>query len=86
MPRMEILSAIEREEFDAPPTFTLAQQQRYFEPSLELARLGPAGACEQKLAVCTQGIQTGLPLVDRRAGEFQFSLWQQANIHKDASC
>lgn len=39
MPRMEILSAVEREEFDAPPTFTLAQQQRYFEPSLELARL-----------------------------------------------
>ncbi|MDH5499441.1 MAG: Tn3 family transposase, partial [Nitrospira sp.] len=39
MPRMEILSAVEREEFDAPPTFTLAQQQRYFEPSLELIRL-----------------------------------------------
>lgn len=38
MPRMEILSAVEREEFDAPPTFTLAQQQRYLEPSLELIR------------------------------------------------
>ncbi len=38
MPRMEILSAVERDEFDAPPTFTLAQQQRYFEPSLELIR------------------------------------------------
>ena len=32
---MDILSAVEREEFDAPPTLTFAQQQRYFDPPLE---------------------------------------------------
>ena len=34
MPRMEILSPVEREEFDAPPVFTMAQQHQYFEPPL----------------------------------------------------
>ncbi|MCA9470939.1 MAG: Tn3 family transposase [Nitrospirales bacterium] len=38
MPRMEVLSAVEREEFDSPPTFTFAQQQHYFDPSLDVIR------------------------------------------------
>jgi hypothetical protein len=32
MPRMEILSAVERDEFDNPPLLTMHQQQRNFEP------------------------------------------------------
>ena len=38
MPRTEILSAVEREEFDAPPVFTPAQQQQYFDPPLDVIR------------------------------------------------
>ena len=38
MPRTEILSAVEREEFEWPPVFTPAQQQRYFDPPLEVMR------------------------------------------------
>lgn len=34
MPRMAILSPVERDEFDAPPIFTMAQQHQYFEPPL----------------------------------------------------
>ncbi len=34
MPRMAILSSVERDEFDAPPVFTMAQQHQYFEPPL----------------------------------------------------
>ena len=39
MPRMDILSPVEREEFDAPPALTFAQQQRYFDPPLEVIHL-----------------------------------------------
>ena len=38
MPRTEILSAVEREEFEAPPVFTPAQQHQYFDPPLEVVR------------------------------------------------
>jgi hypothetical protein len=38
MPRTEILSVVEREEFETPPVFTPAQQQQYFEPPLEVVR------------------------------------------------
>ena len=38
MPRMDILSTIERKEFDAPPVFIPVQQQHYFDPSLNAVR------------------------------------------------
>jgi len=38
MPRMSILSTVELEEFEAPPQFTLAQQQHHFDPPLEVIR------------------------------------------------
>ncbi|WP_454061734.1 DUF4158 domain-containing protein [Candidatus Nitrospira salsa] len=38
MPRMDIITAIERKEFDSPPVFSLPQQHHYFDPPLDVIR------------------------------------------------